>query len=214
MPPVCLCMCDMLCGAADLGLAILIAFCCHVVSNIACNCTASLYVSVQLCRVCGDLSVAEPNQISQLRFLQNCVAQTLRKTFTADGSTRSTKASRAMQGFCQELAGCNDATLACSSLQQASRQAGRSLSDYWCYICSKDTEPDCYHAKATLILLLQACHAEMISAMRLCSQKCHRPRWAGSSVRSFTLPVCSGRKQPLTLRMQLQTHVGSRYWRR
>jgi len=167
LPPVCLCMCDMLCGAADLGLAILIAFCCHVVSNIACNCTASLYVSVQLCRVCGDLSVAEPNQISQLRFLQNCVAQTLRKTFTADGSTRSTKASRAMQGFCQELAGCNDATLACSSLQQASRQAGRPLSDYWCYICSKDTEPDCYHAKATLILLLQACHAEMISAMRL-----------------------------------------------
>ena len=167
MPPVCLCMCDMLCGAAELGLAILVAFC-HIVSDIACNYTASLYLcQYSFARAYGDLTPTEISQTSQSRFVQEHAAHTLRKTFTADGSTRSTKASHAMQGFCQELAGCNDATLACSSLQQASRQAGRSLSDYWCYICSKDTEPDCYHAKATLILLLQACHAEMISSMRL-----------------------------------------------
>ncbi len=90
LAPVCFCMGDMLCGAAELGLAILIAFC-HVVSNIACNCTASLYLRYSFARIYKDSSHRyQPN--FSVKFLQERAAQTLRKPFTAAGSTRSRKA--------------------------------------------------------------------------------------------------------------------------
>lgn len=70
LAPVCFCMGDMLCGAAELGLAILIAFC-HVVSNIACNCTASLYLRYSFARIYRDSSLTDINQISQSNFCKN-----------------------------------------------------------------------------------------------------------------------------------------------